>query len=167
MGGIGTEDMISENDAAGAIYNAVDNDSFGSTYSAAQSGYMDADAGEGTGAALKRVVVGWYVVCLVVEWSACCLIVGSLVGLWWWGMNLLICGRGCCMVVSWLGAWWSGGRVLGGGVVGGSHRLGRLCMHAITCSGKPSPCFHVAENLGRYCTLFIDANIARLHNTVS
>lgn len=44
LGGIGTEDIMSENDAAGSIYNAVDNDNFGSTYGAAQNGYYDADA---------------------------------------------------------------------------------------------------------------------------
>jgi hypothetical protein len=40
-GGVGTEDIQSENDAIAGIDNAVNNDNFGATYSAAEGGYRE------------------------------------------------------------------------------------------------------------------------------
>jgi len=52
MGGVGTQDMMSENDAVGSIQEAVSSDNFDSTYQATQDGYMDADAATVSGCGL-------------------------------------------------------------------------------------------------------------------
>lgn len=44
IGGPATSSIISENDAVGAIEEAVDADNFGATYRATMEGYRDADA---------------------------------------------------------------------------------------------------------------------------